>query len=462
MSQSYQRRIASVETPGQILQSWFFCIAYCAIAFPLFYVFAFKPPQVLFGALVSGFFAVWGVVYLWVTFQKTLEYWKFGELQVTLLEPAALGGELAGELRVPGLGLHPVMMDLTALEEVLGTDSKGRTTRSEKAVYRRIHRLRSRGGRIEFRIPVPDEPEIARSVPYTWRLRVRADMPGLDLDRTFTLDMAQGTRRSVPPAHERIGTQALPAVAREASTPPSPVDATAMAPPAIGQATQDEVRDLPAPVSAPVLIAANLLLLVGVLYWGWRIGDVVILYWVENLVIGAMHVLRILFASPEQVRKAPRGSQFTDGEWFWAKAALAGFFLAHYGAFCAAHGVFLASLFPQQGASGAEREIWQVVTGMLREPGALAAIAALVISHGYSFARNYIGREEYRRVDIARMMLRPYGRIVVVHLFIIAGGFALQALQGPVAALVLFILLKTGIDYHMHRRERALLQPEGA
>ncbi|OGA68515.1 MAG: hypothetical protein A3F77_17335 [Betaproteobacteria bacterium RIFCSPLOWO2_12_FULL_67_28] len=462
MSQYYQRRIASMETPGLIIKSWFFCIVYGAIAFPIFYVFAFKPPTVLVGTLVSGFFAVWGVVYVWVTFQKTLEYWKFGELQLKLMEPPVLGGELAGELHAPGLGLRPVMIDLMALEEVLGTDSKGRTTRSEKAVYRRMHRLRSRGGRIEFRVPVPDEPEIVRGEPYLWRLRIRADLPGMDLDRTFPLDMAQGTRRSEPPVHERVGTQALPDAAREALMTAAPVDVSGIAAPAIGHATQEEVRDLPAPVSAPVLIAANLLLLVGVLYWGWRIGDVVILYWVENLVIGAMHVLRILFADPDAMRSAAAPVQSTGGERMAAKTALAAFFLVHYGGFCAVHGMFLASLFPVRGPMGVPLEIWQILADRLREPGALAVIAALALSHGYSFARNYIGREEYRRVDIARMMFRPYGRIVVVHLFIIAGGLLLQGTRAPVAALLLFILLKTGIDYTMHRRERALLSPEGA
>jgi hypothetical protein len=65
-------------------------------------------------------------------------------------------------------------------------------------------------------------------------------------------------------------------------------------------------------------------------------------------------------------------------------------------------------------------------------------------------------------VNIGAMMLRPYGRIIVVHLFIIAGGLLLQGLKAPVAAVLLFIVLKIGIDYAMHRRERRLLAAPGA
>jgi hypothetical protein len=54
-------------------------------------------------------------------------------------------------------------------------------------------------------------------------------------------------------------------------------------------------------------------------------------------------------------------------------------------------------------------------------------------------------------------MQRPYGRIIVVHFFIIAGGLLVQGLHAPVAALVLFVVLKTVIDLGMHRHERSIL-----
>ena len=460
-------RIESAETSSAVWQSWFFCLLYCGISFPIFYVFALKDRFELMGALIGGFFAIWGVVYVWVTFQKTLEFGRFGRIFLQLQEKPVLGGVLAGSVRALGVGLHPVTLDLSASEEVFGTDSKGRQTRSEKIVWRRLHKLRGKGGRIEFSVPLPDEPDIERGVAYLWKLRVLAELPGVDLDRMFPLEVAQGPRRETAPslAAETSVTPTTP-LAQPVLAPVAPgVAARAPAPRRTGALTEDVSDDrdaLPAPLSAPILIAANLLLLGGVLYWEWSVAEIVLLYWVENLVIGAIHVLRILFASPEGWGSANSAVQSTGGERMAAKIALAAFFVAHYGAFCAGHGMLLAAIFPVRGPAGAELEIWQLLAGMLREPAALGAVATLVLSHGYSFARNYLGREEYRRVDIGAMMLRPYGRIFVVHLFIIAGGLLLQGLRAPVAAVLLFIVLKTGIDYAMHRRERRLLAAQRA
>jgi len=150
----------------------------------------------------------------------------------------------------------------------------------------------------------------------------------------------------------------------------------------------------------------------GVAFLGWKVADVILLYWIENLVIGAMNVLRIASAQPEKLlRPKVEGTGMRAWELGVAKLFLAGFFIAHYGAFCAAHGMFLLSLFPAADVSG-----W------LSDPWLLGSIAALFSSHLISYLRNYLRGGEYRRVDVRRLMTRPYGRILVTHLFIIAGG----------------------------------------
>ncbi|NIA27398.1 MAG: hypothetical protein GWP02_05020 [Desulfobulbaceae bacterium] len=51
--------------------------------------------------------------------------------------------------------------------------------------------------------------------------------------------------------------------------------------------------------SAIILILANLVPLAGVLFLGWRVFDVIILYWAENVVIGVINVLRMITCRPE-------------------------------------------------------------------------------------------------------------------------------------------------------------------
>jgi hypothetical protein len=83
---------------------------------------------------------------------------------------------------------------------------------------------------------------------------------------------------------------------------------------------------------------------------------------------------------------------------------------------------------------------------------AIAGIA-LFLSHGASFLFNYIGRAEYLTASPTRQMGAPYARVVVLHLTILFGAFAVAILGSPVVALLILVGLKTALDLGLHRRE---------
>ena len=49
--------------------------------------------------------------------------------------------------------------------------------------------------------------------------------------------------------------------------------------------------------SAALLVAFNLVPLAGVLLWGWNVATILVLYWVENGIIGVLNIPKILLAS---------------------------------------------------------------------------------------------------------------------------------------------------------------------
>jgi hypothetical protein len=55
---------------------------------------------------------------------------------------------------------------------------------------------------------------------------------------------------------------------------------------------------------------------------------------------------------------------------------------------------------------------------------------------------------------LKELMGAPYGRIVVLHVTLIASGFLVQALQAPVAGALLLIGLKLAYDLVTLSRER--------
>jgi hypothetical protein len=187
-------------------------------------------------------------------------------------------------------------------------------------------------------------------------------------------------------------------------------------------------------VSQLVLIAANVLPLVGVLLLSWNLSSVMVLYWAESAVIAFYTVLKM----------------FVVGKWVAPFAGV--FFVGHFGGFMAAHFLFVYSLFVRGvDAAGPEPAVRDALIGIF---GPLwPALIALVVSHGVSFVANFLGEREYEGATVSELMVAPYKRIMVMHLTVILGGWLVIALKTPMAALVLLVVLKTAVDFRAHARE---------
>jgi uncharacterized membrane protein len=86
-------------------------------------------------------------------------------------------------------------------------------------------------------------------------------------------------------------------------------------------------------------------------------------------------------------------------------------------------------------------------------PQVRLAVLALFISHGVSFVQNYLLKGEYAAATPEKLMGSPYGRIVVMHVAILAGGFLTMAIGSPAPLLVVLVVLKTVLDVSLHNRE---------
>jgi len=201
-----------------------------------------------------------------------------------------------------------------------------------------------------------------------------------------------------------------------------------------------------------VLIGSNLALLYGLLYLDWGVFAMIFIFWMENLVIGAFNVLKMALNRPSEAV-------------LWAgKLFMIPFFVVHYGMFTAVHGLFVLELF------GPEPVKKMVHSPFELEPYRYVIahgyfgymLAFLVFSHAFSFVANYILKDEYETMTLARLMSAPYGRVVVLHLTILFGGFLLLQLGSPLAGLVVLLGLKIVFDAFAHAREhRRAEQPVG-
>jgi hypothetical protein len=186
--------------------------------------------------------------------------------------------------------------------------------------------------------------------------------------------------------------------------------------------------------STLLLIIANLVPVVGAAFFGWKLSDVMVLYWAESAVIGFFNVCKIILI----------------GRWFALVAVP--FFIGHFGGFMAVHFLFIYVLFVK-GVAGMNDS-----AGDLADVAALfvalwPALLALFISHAYSFFSNFFGQDEYRNRTVSNQMSEPYSRIIFMHLVLILGGGLSMVLGQAGPVIIVVIGLKIFFDVRAHLKE---------
>ena len=263
--------------------------------------------------------------------------------------------------------------------------------------------------------------------------------------RLLTPLFARHIARELARRHPGLGAQEIGALMRADLGPNASADhlrlvdaVVARVPPDAHSEVQDEK-----PISAWVLVAANLVPLAGVLWWDWSVFALLALFWMENVVLGVLFALRMLCADP------------SDPAMWLGKLFLIPFFCVHYGMFTAVHGMFVFLLFGGDKAAMQNLELLEAAVRATERYDLWLPIGVLVASHAFSFVWNYLYRGEYRRAELKRLMAKPYGRVAVLHVAIILGGFGTALLGSPLWALVLLVVLKTALDYRAHVKEHS-------
>lgn len=191
-------------------------------------------------------------------------------------------------------------------------------------------------------------------------------------------------------------------------------------------------------ISVIAMIIGNMVPIYGVLFMGWQVFPLLLLFWLENVIIGVFNVLKMLVSAPGNF-----------GQWF-AKIFMIPFFCVHYGMFTLVHGIFILVFFGGYNQHGSIMPSFSDVFNLIGTLQIGTAVLALLLSHTISFITNYIGAGQYKTAQLADLMAQPYGRVVILHLTILLGGFLVMALGSPVIGLILLISLKTFVDLKAH------------
>jgi hypothetical protein len=193
---------------------------------------------------------------------------------------------------------------------------------------------------------------------------------------------------------------------------------------------------LPKPLFLAFLVLLNAIPVYGVFQWSWNSFDLIFLYWLENLVIGAFMILRMV-ARP-----------YLHGVELVMPLFLVPFFTFHYGMFCFVHGQFVISLFgndlqPELAGMSLPGIIMPLVESRHLFWPLMGLLAYQLIDWVRDVSQRGLGSDGIKELTTA-----PYRRIVVLHITIIGAGFAMVMLNEPLAGLILLIVFKTGMDVY--------------
>ncbi len=215
-------------------------------------------------------------------------------------------------------------------------------------------------------------------------------------------------------------------------------------------------------INAISIIAGSIAPCVGILFFGWGIFPILILYWTENIVIAFYAANKIMISpntfnfhiqvskssdSPfvgkkgvEKVSKAISLFNKTsrDNKIFSVKYFIIDFFIISAFLFYMLFHYFDFSDFT----------LHEFIIGAV----------SLFISHGLTYYFVYIKKDEYKKVSIDEIIHQTEKRITILSLTIFIGGVIYIFLFSDIAILIVMLVVKIFVDLILFRQEHKKLQ----
>jgi hypothetical protein len=188
----------------------------------------------------------------------------------------------------------------------------------------------------------------------------------------------------------------------------------------------------------------------GIVFLGWPTFTVLAFYWLENVIIGGFTAIRMLVAGARTGRHAE-------------SLATTVFFSVHYGLFCLVHGVFVATLFGGiRSLAGVADPVLLMIGRVAGDRIGIVVVIAMVVAAALDAWRALARLDVDDPKAIRHIMSEPYGRIVVLHVVLIAGGALMLALRLPSLAALLLVAFKLVYDLRPLQREQTAAPPPHA
>lgn len=201
------------------------------------------------------------------------------------------------------------------------------------------------------------------------------------------------------------------------------------------------------------IIIGNLIPVFGVAFLGWDGAQILVLYWVENLILGVVTLPRILSA---------RGAAQPETKGELNHPVGAGcFFIVHYGLFCIAHAVFTFMLAADLARSSGDGQLG-VLERTLGHSGFWWAVLAIAVIQLVIQVREWWLPKAWLGSTPSTEMFQTYGRVFVLHFTVLVGAWLMSRFEAPTSAILLLCLAKAALELLTWRwsQSRSIAEPD--
>lgn len=195
-----------------------------------------------------------------------------------------------------------------------------------------------------------------------------------------------------------------------------------------------------------ILIAVNLLPIIGVWTWNWNPKEIFLVYCLESIIMGILTLTKMGIVTI--IRKKDNwynnGSTTQQSGLFFML-----FFLVHYGIFV---GVQMSIFFSVSGFG--EGHHINALNFFYKWPGLLSIdsmlmLGSFVFCYGFKMIVDFLYSGQYKTISLSLLMFQPYGRIFIQQITVIVGSMFLSYGAGKIFILI-FALVKIFFEVYIN------------
>lgn len=192
-------------------------------------------------------------------------------------------------------------------------------------------------------------------------------------------------------------------------------------------------------------ILANLSVLAGVIFFDWKVGNIILLYYFESIVSIYFNYKKILNNQnpnpPKLYFNQKLVTNISEIKKLLAKFSIEFYLLAHFIYLPFVVILFIPGLIDLH--ANFKGILFQILSIICFS---LINLLFLFFSYFYEYKNNYILNDGDKAEYLGKLFGAPMKRTLIMHATVVVAGFGLNATNRGQIAIIIFVLLKTIVD----------------